>query len=246
MSVHALHQIDLTPTIRSLAEHVGTCRGAFYGLQVALRHVKGKDTLKAHQCLDDIKLKIVAEWEGFTPYLHQVLSFREEIRLYPLDLKTPENFAIKPMDMLQNIINRNTTSRETLNRHKTLIMGMLLLVESRQRSGHLCGSEALEALERSLADVSLRLDDSMRFWRAFCHTSTNISNGSIDPGVCVLQADQKTIQTSITSISMSYDTLSAMDFANSPGSNDKGSRKVRLRLKTLVRAFVHASNTRPS
>jgi hypothetical protein len=64
--------------------------------------------------------------------------------------------------------------------------------------------------------------------------------------VAVLQADQKTIQSSIASISMSYDTLSAMSSANSPGSSGKRFPRARFRLKPLVRQFVHAHYTCPS
>jgi hypothetical protein len=45
---------------------------------------------------------------------------------------------------------------------------------------------------------------------------------------------------------MSYDTLSAMSSANSPGSSGKRFPRARFRLKPLVRKFVHAHYTCPS
>lgn len=205
-------------------------------------HVNRKNSLKMHECLEDIKMKLIAEWEIFPHYLHHVLCFREEIELQPLEPTTSKDFAAKAMDTLQRIINSNSNSREALNRHKSSMVTVLLSTKSRKGLDRPCGSEALGTLERSLAEVGLRLSDSMEFWHTIWHTSSDGSTGL--EGVTVWQADQSIIQSSITSISISCDTLSTICFTKSPASGGKKSRGARYRLKSSVRILftllIHA------
>ncbi|KIM75572.1 hypothetical protein PILCRDRAFT_827125 [Piloderma croceum F 1598] len=134
-------QINLALTISSLAEHVKSCQISYCNLQDASVNIKPKYAARFREGLDNIRVHIIASWRDLGSYLHDVLSVGDEIRLCSLDVdsKSLKDFhqvawiIAKVMNMAQKLSDANSTSQETVNRHKASITKLLLSDSSSRR-----------------------------------------------------------------------------------------------------------------